>query len=59
MTYYGAVNTLIDESIVRFINGDKAMSEYDAFIEQIRDMRVEELIPMYEAAIERYHSRGE
>jgi len=54
----GDINTLIDENLVRFISGAKPMSDYDAFIDQIKEMGVEEIIPLYEAAIERYENRG-
>jgi putative aldouronate transport system substrate-binding protein len=51
------INTLISENVVKFITGEKPMSEYDAFIEQIKSMNIDRAIEIQQAALDRYNSR--
>lgn len=52
------INTFIDENAVRFITGEKPMSEWDAFIAEIEEMGIHEVVAAYETALERYNNRG-
>lgn len=51
------LDTFISENVVKFILGQKSMDEYDAFIEQIHAMGLEEMIAYQQAALDRYNAR--
>ncbi len=51
------LDTFVSENIVKFIIGQKSMSEYDAFIEQLYDMGLEEMISYKQTALDRYNNR--
>jgi len=52
------INTYVSENLVRFITGEKPMSEWDAFTNQIESMGIDQVIEVYEAALVRYKNRG-
>lgn len=54
---YGDIQTLINESVVQFITGQKQMSEYDALIEQVKSMNIDRCIEIQQAALDRYLNR--
>jgi putative aldouronate transport system substrate-binding protein len=39
-TIYGDISTMISETIPQFITGQKPMSKYDAFVEQLKSMNI-------------------
>jgi len=45
------------ETQAKFVTGEKPMSEFDAYIEQLKSMGIEEVVQMYEKALERYNNR--
>ena len=45
------------ETISKFITGDKAMSEWDSFIEELKGMGIETCIELKQAAYDRYQAR--
>lgn len=51
------ITTRIDESIVRFIIGEKSMDEWDGFVEELRLMGLDEAQAIYQAAYDRYLAR--
>jgi len=53
----GDINTLISESIVKFVIGEKSFSEYDAFIQEIRKLGIDRAIAARQAALDRYMAR--
>jgi len=57
-TIMNEINTYVSENLVRFITGEKPMSEWDDFIDQIRKMGIDQVIEVYEAALTRYYNRG-
>ena len=48
-----AINTLSDEMVVKFTTGQEPMSNWDAFVSQLRDFGVEELVQIYNTALGR------
>lgn len=54
---YSDVYTYAAEHITKFISGDEDMSQYDAFVQQLSTMRIDELTEIYQAAYDRYVSR--
>jgi putative aldouronate transport system substrate-binding protein len=53
----GDIQTFVSESVLAFINGTKSFDEYDAFIQQVKDMGVEEAVQIKQAALDRYNAR--
>lgn len=51
------VETVIDESLSRFITGEKPMSEWDALIEQLKGLNIDKYIQIYQTALDRYYER--
>ena len=56
-TIMGDINTLIAERLIQFIVGDRDMSEWDAFIQQLKDMNLDETIKIKQDAYDRYLAR--
>ncbi len=54
---YSDVYTFAAEHITKFISGDEDMSQYDAFVEQLKGMQIDELTKIYQDAYDRYVSR--
>lgn len=54
---YGDIETLVTETIPQFITGQKLLSEYDAFVEQIKSMNIARCIEIQQAALDRYLNR--
>lgn len=52
-TIYSDIQTLCMESIAKFINGDKSMDEYDAFVENIISLNIEDYLEIYQGAYDR------
>lgn len=53
----GDIKTLVNESTVKFIMGEKPMSEFDAFAEQIKSMGIDRVLETQQAALDRYNAR--
>ena len=52
------INTYVVENQVLFITGQKPLSEFDAFINQVKSMGIEEVVAIYQAALDRYNARS-
>ncbi len=52
------INTYVSENLVRFITGEKPMSDWDAFTDQIKSMNIDKVAAVYEQALVRYNNRG-
>lgn len=50
---YSDIQTLCLESIAKFISGDKSMDEYDAFVENLYALGVEDYLAIYQGAYDR------
>ena len=53
-TIYNNVKKFCDENIVAFISGEKPLSEYDRFIEDIKKLKAGRALEIQQAAYERY-----
>ena len=51
------INTLNNECWTKFITGDKPLSEFDAYLSQLKDMGIEEAISIYQSTLDRYYAR--
>lgn len=51
---YSDIATYINESILKFIVGDKSFDAYDAFVQTLYEMGIEDCIAIYQAAYDRY-----
>jgi putative aldouronate transport system substrate-binding protein len=54
---YNDINTYITETAPLFIMGDKPLSEYDAFVAQLKSMNIERCIEIQQGALDRYLAR--
>ena len=51
------IQTYVEENVVKFITGDKDMSEYDGFIGDMKSLGVERYIEITQSAYDRYLKR--
>lgn len=51
------VNTYVSENYLKFVIGQKPLSEYDAFVSNIKKMGIDEVITINQAALERFNKR--
>jgi len=56
-TTYTSIQTLKQEYTIKFITGQKDMSEYDSFVQQLKDYGIEDCISYQQAAFDRYNAR--
>lgn len=54
---YSEIESYVDEMTVRFIMGLEPIENYDAFVEQLKALGVEEAIGAYQSAFDRYMAR--
>lgn len=52
------IDVYVQEMTVKFVNGMEDMETYDAFVEQIKAMNIEEAIALQQAALDRFLARG-
>jgi len=58
--FYAKMNdiwTYVHESTTKFIMGQKPLSEYGQFVEQLKEMGIEEMIAIQQAALDRFNAR--
>lgn len=55
-TKYTPITTYINEEVMKFFVGDRDISEYDAFIEKIKQMGIEDVLAVQQAAYDRWKS---
>lgn len=55
--YYSDMETLVAETIPKFINGDKSLDELDGFVAELIAMGAEECIGLKQAALDRFIAR--
>ena len=51
------INTLISENLIQFITGQKPMSQYDAFVAEIKALNIDRATAIQQAALDRYNAR--
>ena len=54
---YSDIQTLCMESIAKFITGDKSLDEFDDFVQQIKDMGIEDYLEIYQNCYDEYMAR--
>lgn len=52
--FYGDIKTYIEESVLEFVIGNRDLSEFDAYVEHIEGMGIDEVTACYQDAYERY-----
>ena len=58
-TLNNPITTYIDEEVVKFFVGDRDFSEYDVFIAKIKEMGIDDVLAVQQAAYDRYmNSKG-
>ena len=51
------IDTHVSEMILKFIAGDESFDNYDAFIDRIKTMGIDEVVEIHQNALERYNAR--
>ena len=54
---YGDIETFVQEGIMKFILGSNKMDDWDAFVEQIKNQGIDQVIEAKQAAYDRFQSR--
>ena len=54
---YTDIETLANENTVKFITGEKDLSEWDDFVAQLKQYGIERCIELQQAALDRYNKR--
>lgn len=57
MSIMGDIETLVAEQTVKFIMGVEPMENYDAFVEQIKNMGIDRVLELKQAALDRFNER--
>lgn len=52
--FYGDIKTYIEQSVLEFIIGNRDIAEFDAFVEHIEEMGIDEVTACYQDAYQRY-----
>ncbi len=52
-TLYSAIDTVVQQEVVAFVNGQRPISEWDAFLQEIDDLGYERIIEIQQAAYDR------
>ena len=55
---YGDIRTLVDENLAKFAVGDRPMSEWDSFVQQIHDLGIDRCIEIEQQAVDRVYNRS-
>ena len=53
----GTISTFVGEASVQFISGQTGFDTWDAYVERVKALGVEELLSIYQAAYDRYLAR--
>jgi len=51
---YMEIQTYKDEMINKFIMGKESLDKFDVFVETIKDMGIDKVLEVYQAAYDRY-----
>ena len=51
---YGDIKTYIEENVMKFVTGQRDLSEFDAYVQDIKDMGIDQVTELYQAAYQRY-----
>lgn len=56
-TMENALNTYVDQNLVKFIEGNRSMDEWDQFVEEVKAKGVQEIVDYYNDAYVNYKKR--
>ena len=56
-TIMNEVNTYVSEMFTKFIMGQESLDNFDAYVEQLKKMNIEEAIKLRQDALDRYNAR--
>ena len=51
---YGDIKTYVEENVLKFVTGQRDLSEYDAYVKDIENMGIDEVTALYQDAYQRY-----
>ena len=49
------IHTYAEENITKFVTGEQDMSEFDAFVENLKSMNLNQVTAIKQAALDRYY----
>ena len=52
--YYGDIKTYVQEMMCRFIMGEESFDNWDAYVEKVHDLHIDEVVEVVQAAYDRY-----
>lgn len=52
--FYGDIKTYIEQSVLEFVIGNRDLGEFDAYVQHIEDMGIDEVTACYQDAYQRY-----
>ena len=56
--HYSDIQTLISENLTKFAVGERSMDEWDSFVQEIKDLGIDDCIAIKQAAVDRFYERG-
>lgn len=51
---FSDIDTYMDETVSKFVVGDLSLNQFDSFVQQLKDMGIEDCIAIEQAAYDRY-----
>ena len=51
---YPDIKTYIEENVLKFVTGQRDLSEFDAYVKDIEDMGIDQITELYQDAYERF-----
>ena len=54
---FSDIRTYVQQSILEFITGTKSMDAFDAFVEEVEGMGIDECTQIHQDALDRYNQR--
>lgn len=51
------INSYMSEKVLGFITGKESLDKYDSFVEELKSMGMDEVIGIYQAALDRHNSK--
>ena len=52
-----AIHTYNQETMIQFVTGLKPLSEFDSYVQQLKKYKIDEVLAIYDAALDRYEKR--
>ena len=52
------INTYVSEMQIKFVKGDEPIDNFDAFVENLENMRINDAVAIYQTAADRYFNRN-